>query len=188
MIRTVRFVLPLALSLLAGVATASQEKAPKPIELRDKAKIKATVEAIDPSARTLTLKGPKGRLVTLAVDESVTRFDQVKVGDEIRAEYYESILVEVHKPNERPMEESVAAAVAPIEGAKPAGVALVEETMTVTIQAIDRDTPAVTVRTMDGEDLSFRVQKKKNLEHVNVGDQVVVTRTAGLVIDVAAPK
>jgi hypothetical protein len=184
----VRLVLPCTLTLMAGLATAGQTTGPKPIHLKDKAKIKATVEAIDESARTVTLKGPKGKLVTLHVDESVTRFDQIEVGDRITAEYYESILVEVYKPNERPMAESAAAAVAPIEGAKPAGVALVEETMTVTIVAIDRDTPAVTVRTMDGETLSFRVQKKKNIEHVNVGDQVVVTRTAGLVIDVAEPK
>jgi hypothetical protein len=176
----------LVLVMVVGLVSAAEDKKPKPIVLKDEAKIEATVEAIDTSARALTLKGPKGKVVTLAVDESVTRFDQIKVGDKVKVRYHESVLVEVRKPGSEPLEASVAAAVAPKEGAKPAGVAVVQETMTVTIEAIDPEVPAVTVRTVDGNSLSFRVQKKKNLKNVNVGDMVVVTRTAGVAIDVTA--
>jgi hypothetical protein len=58
----------------------------------------------------------------------------------------------------------------------------------VEIVDIDRAIPAVTVRNADGEVVSFRVQKKKHLDHVEVGDRVVVTRTAGLVIEVEGAK
>jgi hypothetical protein len=56
----------------------------------------------------------------------------------------------------------------------------------VTITAIDHETPAVTIKTSDGAIQSYRVRNKKNLEGVKVGDKVQVTKTAALMIAVAA--
>src|SRR4029450_12061345 len=50
--------------------------------------ITATIEAIDQTTRIVTLKGPKGNLVDTYVDESSKRFDQLKVGDQVKAQYY----------------------------------------------------------------------------------------------------
>ena len=47
--------------------------------------MKASIEAIDKTARSVTLKGPRGNLVTVHADESFKRFDQLKVGDVITA-------------------------------------------------------------------------------------------------------
>jgi hypothetical protein len=165
-------------------ARAGESKPPKPIEKTEKVKVKATVEAIDHSSRTVTLKGPKGNLVDLQVDPAVTRFDQMKVGDVIQAEYYASLVLELRKAGTKPMEASVAAAAAPTEGKKPSGVAVLQETTTVTIDSIDPSIPAVTVTTMDGDHVSFRVKKKKHLKNVAPGDQVVITRTQGLLVAV----
>ncbi|MCX6922999.1 MAG: hypothetical protein NT154_07295, partial [Verrucomicrobia bacterium] len=51
----------------------------------------ASVEAIDPATREVTLKGPLGNTVTFTVDQRVKRLDEVKVGDLVRADYYISI-------------------------------------------------------------------------------------------------
>jgi hypothetical protein len=189
--RALWFVIPITLAALVGAAMAAEQKQarnPKPIRLDDHVQVKATVEAIDYANRTVTLKGPKGEMTTLEVDPSVDRFDKIQVGDQVTADYYESVVVQVHKPGEAPpAPASTKEKTQRMEGTKPAGASAVEETMTVTVEAIDRSIPAVTVRTEDGDDVSFRVRDKKNLEHVEVGDKVVITRTAGLMIKVESP-
>jgi len=60
--------------------------------------VTAKVEAIDPQKRTVTLRGPQGKAVTLKVDEQVKRFDQVKVGDEVVVRHTEAVAIAVQKP------------------------------------------------------------------------------------------
>ena len=48
-------------------------------------------------ARELTLKGPKGNYVVMECPESVKRFNEIKVGDQITVKYMEALVLEVHK-------------------------------------------------------------------------------------------
>jgi len=176
-----------SLLALTGSALAADTALPKPIVVKDKVKITATVEAIDSTNRIVTLKGPKGEMTTLNVDESVDRFNQMKVGDKVTAEYYESVAYEIEAPGANtPTGLTVGAA--PIPGAKPGGSTMSMLVAKVTIQAIDPVTPAVTVKTEAGDIVSFRVRDKKNLKNVKVGDVVVITQTKALMIAVEAPK
>ena len=50
-----------------------------------------TVEAIDPSTRTVTLKKADGTYVSVVAGPDITRFAEVKVGDKVNARYYENI-------------------------------------------------------------------------------------------------
>jgi Cu/Ag efflux protein CusF len=182
-------VLSLGLSLaLGGAALAQDSKPPKPIKVSEKVTIKATVEAIDKTNREVTLKGPKGNLLTMPVDESVQRFDQIKVGDVITAKYYESVVVQLAKPGAVPTSDATMGGVAALPGAKPGAAGATQTTTSVTIEAIDPETPAVTVRTSDGSELSFRVKNKKFLKDLKVGDQVTITQTQGLMIEVGDSK
>jgi Cu/Ag efflux protein CusF len=61
-------------------------------------------------------------------------------------------------------------------------------TATVTIQAIDMKIPSVTIKMDDGTVSSFKVEDKKNLEGVKVGDRVQITYTQALAISVAPGK
>jgi Cu/Ag efflux protein CusF len=54
----------------------------------------------------------------------------------------------------------------------------------VTIKAIDANVPSVTVLTEDGRSASCKVEDKKNLEGVKVGDKVEVTYTEAFAISV----
>jgi len=54
------------------------------VVMADLSVITATVEAIDTANRTVTLKGPGGRSVTLKVGPNAKNFDQVKVGDKVK--------------------------------------------------------------------------------------------------------
>lgn len=172
---------------LGGSALAADTALPKPIVVKDKVTMKATIEAIDSTNRLVTLKGSKGDSMTLPVDEEVVRFDQMKVGDTVTATYYESVAYEIEAPG-KPTTTGEAVAVAPIAGSKPAAAGVSMTVTTVTIEAIDPVTPAVTVKTEGGDVMSFRVRHKKNLKNVKVGDKVVITHTKALMIAVEAPK
>lgn len=182
-------VLALGISLaIAGAVVAAEDKTPKPIEVKEKVTVKAKVEAIDQVNRTITIKGKKGDMMTMPVDEAVQRFDAIKVGDTIDATYYESVVVSVLKPGTAPTGTSVAAMAGQSQGAKPGGMVAGQTTMTVTITAIDATIPAVTVQTADGNSMSFRVAKAKHLKDVKVGDQVMITETEALAVAVVASK
>ena len=49
--------------------------------------VRGTVQAIDHTARTVTVQGEGGNVVTLDVPTTATRFDQVKVGDIVAMTY-----------------------------------------------------------------------------------------------------
>ena len=167
-------------------AVAAEMTATAPIVLKDKMSMKATVVAIDHQSRTVDLKGPQGNVVTLDVDEAVKRFDAMKVGDMVTAEYFEAVSFEVQKPGTPKAPDMMVRGGGKITGEKPAGAIGDKTVTTVTITAIDKAAPAVTYRTSDGAIKSMHVRHPEYLDRVKVGDQVQVTRTAALIVSVAA--
>lgn len=71
---------------------------------------------------------------------------------------------------------------------KPSGAVSRQITATVAVEAVDAAVPSVTVKTADGNTLSFRVQDKKKLEGVNPGDKLVITYSEAVAMQVSAPK
>src|SRR5262245_689126 len=94
--------------------------------------ITATVEAIDATTRTLTVKGPKGSFVPITVPKSVERFSDIKVGDTITARYYDNIVLRL-KPAGEPAVNTSSEGVTKGGGASPAGTAGEQRTITATI-------------------------------------------------------
>jgi Cu/Ag efflux protein CusF len=167
------------IALVSVTMTYSQERTP--LSVTESVTLKATIEAIDKANRIITLKGPKGNLVNVKADESVKRFDELKVGDVVSATYSESIAVHVRKPGEpEPDKERVIVRPQDKPGAKVEDV----KTMTVTIEEIDRKAPSVTVKDSEGKSYSFRVRDPKRLEGVKVGDKVDIYYTVALLLKV----
>jgi hypothetical protein len=144
--------------------------------------ITATVEMIDRAGRMLTLKGPKGNLVDVYVDESRKGFDTLKVGDKIKATYYESILVNVRKPGDPAPKSGDVAAVGKQPDGRGGAIAR-QMTATVTIAAIDPAVPSVTVKDQKAREYSMRVEDPKRLAAVKVGDTVDITYTQALLLN-----
>lgn len=173
---------------LAGTVLASEVEAPKPITDSATVTVQATVVAIDHTNRIVLLKGPEGNLVELEVDPSVTRFNALKVGDMVTTKYHESTTYELQKPGTAAKPDSVTTQTGKYTGAKPGGGIVDTKVSTVTIVSIDANAPAVTVRTSDGEVKTVPVKDKARLSLVKPGDQVVVTKTKGLMISAEAAK
>jgi Cu/Ag efflux protein CusF len=171
---------------VVACATAPEQKKPA-VEKSRVVTITATVEALDLASRMVTLKGPKGNTITFKADDRVKNLAQVKVGDQVVAKYYESVAIQVMKPGQAQAGTAGAAATAK-PGEKPGMVATGETTITASIEAIDREMPAVNLKGSDGNVETYKVQDPKNLENVKVGDQVVITYTVAVAISVEEVK
>ena len=149
--------------------------------------IDATVQAVNPATRELTLKSPQGKVVTIKVDERVQRFDEIKVGDRILATYYTSSAVDLRAPTEEekatPFSVVEDKARAPA-GSTPAATGFRVVKAVVTIEDIDRSTRSVTFKGPHGNVATAEVKDPAALERANIGDTVVVTYTEALGIEV----
>ena len=73
---------------LSALACAQAQDKPE-VVLGDAVVLTATVEAIDKQDRTLALQGPAGNVMVIEVDKEVKNFKHIKVGDQVRVEYYD---------------------------------------------------------------------------------------------------
>lgn len=64
--------------------------------------IVATVIDVDAQNRLLTVKGPKGGIVTVEVPADMKAFDSIKKGDKISAEYAEAVAISIKTPEKAP--------------------------------------------------------------------------------------
>ena len=147
-----------------------------------------TVEAIDLEKRIVTLRRADGSVFDLTVGEEVRNLPQVRVGDEVITKYYESIFVQVTKPGaaEGPQVKGTASRAKP--GEKPAGAVAKQVTVTATVEKIDKKKMIATLKGPEGKVVDVKVRDPKNLENVNVGDQVVITYTEAVAVSVEKPK
>ena len=150
-------------------------------------KIRGTIDAIDKEKSTITLKGPKGRTVTLEVRDP-SKLDAVKVGDPVVATYVEAVAYQVRKAGTAtPGASMQEARVSSKPGENPAGAIGREVTLTATITAIDKKARTVTLKGPQGNSETVKVKDPKNLEGVKVGDLVDITYTQALAIALDKP-
>src|SRR5512139_1820606 len=137
-------------ALLATSAAGDQKAAPGKIGTSESVMVRATVEAVDPAAHTVTLKGPRGKTFTVSVDDKVKNLSGLKVGDEVVATYYEAVAFELKKPGEAVPGKTEKEAVAPGKGPGGPGMAGRQVTIVAAIEAIDEAKGTVTLRSPDG--------------------------------------
>lgn len=187
--------------LFATMATAwaqaptTTEKAPAPAKTdkmpagREAAgvKVHGTVDAVDKDKGTVTLKGPKGRTITLAVRDK-SKLDVIKVGDPVVATYVEAVAFQVRKagsgsPGVKVTEERATSK----PGETPAGAVSRKVTVTATVDGIDKKAKTVTIKGPEGNAETIKVKDPKNLEGVKVGDLVDITYAQALAVALDTP-
>ena len=184
--RFVKYVCVAALTVGGLVWTPAHASAQKPVTKSAEVSKTFTIVAIDQSSRLVTLRDDQGVSETIACGPEVKRFDALKVGDKVTFRYHESLVHAIRKAG-APAAPSAGAAITRAPGDKPGGTISAEMTATVTINAIDPAVPSVGITTSDGRKMSFKVEDRKNLEGVKVGDQVEITYTQALAVSVSAP-
>ena len=174
----------MALCLASGAAVSAGQTVTKAAAVSTT----ATIQAIDATARTITLRDDKGQEDTYTAGPEITRFDELKVGDMVKMTYYESLVFQVRQPGEKPDAATVAAGLTRAKTALPAGSLAVQDKMTVTVKALDPAVPSVTVTTPDGRTVTRKIEDKKHIEKLKVGDQVDITYTRALLTQIERAK
>ena len=153
------------------------------------AKITASVEAIDSAARTVTLKGPRGKVVTLAVGPEVKNFAQVKVGDLVVVRYAEALTLELKKDGKELRQRSEREGSETAQpGERPAAAAGRQITVIADVTAVDRKKQVVTLRGPK-QTVELKLRDPKQVKLVKVGDQVEATYQEAMAVSVEpAPK
>lgn len=169
----------LAAVLALGPSTAAAGQ--PPVTKQNEVSVTATIKAIDAATRSVTLRSETGEEDTFTVSPVVTRFDQLKVGDTIKATYVESLVFQVRKPG-----TPATAAGTTLAGARlkdvPGGAIGKQQTTTVTVKAVDPNVPSITVTTADGLTLTRKIADKANLAGVEAGDRIEITYTQAVMV------
>jgi Cu/Ag efflux protein CusF len=153
-------------------------------------KVRGTISAVDKENHTVTLKGPRGRTLTLEVHDPA-KLEVLKVGDPVVGTYYEAILIEVKKAGTAtPGATMQEGRVGSKPGETPAGAMARQITITGTIVAIHPKVPSVAIKGPQGGVQSVKVKDVTALADVKVGDLVELTYTQALAValDKPAPK
>ena len=172
MLRTFAFALLAMLPVGAFTQTVTRQ---------DQVTQTATITAIDKGSRSITLQAANGDRKTFTVGPAVKRFNQLKVGDMIRATYYDSLVLQLRKPGTAPA-PSTSTSVAERLKDRPGGVVAMQETTAVTVKAVDTNVPSLTVVTAAGLTETWKIADRKNLEGVAPGDRIEMTYTKGVVV------
>lgn len=165
------------------------ETAPGKGTVTNVVKISASVEAVDAANRTVTLKGPRGKVMTLPVGPDVKNFDRIKVGDFVVVRYVEALTLELKKGGTavvaRTDREGGASAK---PGESPAAGAARQVTVVADVIAVDNKQQIVTLRGPNRV-VDLKLRDPKQIALVKVGDQVEATYTEAAMISVEpAPK
>ena len=147
--------------------------------------VTATVEAIEQASRKVTLKEPDGTYTIITAPPEVKRFDELKVGDTITVRYYENIVVRLKEPGEKDVNSATEGNTRGT-GAKPGATFADQRTITATITQLDLKAPSITFTGPNGWAYSSRVEDKKILSKLKVGDKVDITWTAAALMSVDA--
>ncbi len=152
------------------------------------AEITATITAIDAKTREVTLKGPQGNEKTVTAGPEVKNFAQMKVGDQVRMQFVEALVLELKKGSTAPVgrvDEDAAQGAKP--GERPAGIVGRRVTIVAEVVALDAATQSVTLRGPK-RTVTLDVQDPAQFALMAKGDRVEATYTEAVAISVEPAK
>lgn len=147
-----------------------------------------TVQSVDPATRMLTLKEADGSMFTCMAGKEVRNFDQIKVGDEVRAVMVDELAVSVRKAGTQPAAGAMDMIALAPKGAKPGMLMVKSDELTTKILGIDTSKRLLTIEGPAGHDKIIKAAPSVNLAELSKGDDVIVRWTQAMAIDVSAPE
>ena len=151
--------------------------------------LRGTVQSIDRTARTVTVQGESGSVVTLDVPTTATRFDQLKVGDSVAMTYYDRVSVRPKAPGEPAVNQVLEPTTTANPGALPGATRARQRVATMTLTALDPATRSVTFSGPTGSTYTrilIDTVDPAVFSSLTVGDRVDVTWTEALSLQVTA--
>jgi hypothetical protein len=149
-------------------------------------KMTAKVISVDAASRKVVVS-QDGKETTLKCGPDVINFDQIRVGDELKATVTEELAVSM-ATEAAPSSDGAAAVVALApKGAKPGGIVATTVQVTAKVTAIDLKNHKATLQFPDGTARTVAVRPDVDLTQRKVGEQVVIRTTETLAVSVEKP-
>ena len=147
--------------------------------------VTAKVEAINHETRAVTLKQNDGTSIDFIAGEEARNLDQVSVGDNVTAEYIESVSIQVMASDDPQAGQVEVIAAGRSEKGEMPGAAVVETQVEVsTVEAINIEANTFKLKSADGSIKEYTARNPENLKKSAVGDIVVTTYTQAMAISV----
>ena len=147
--------------------------------------MEAVVTDINLETRQVTLKGPQGNSVTLTAREKVVKLEDVKVGDTLAATYMAAIEGELREPTEEELANPwvvVEEGGMSEEGADPAiGAARIIRAVC-TIEGMNRELGAVTIKDPNGKLHLIGGVEPEKMDGVTLGQTIVIVYAEALAL------
>jgi hypothetical protein len=145
------------------------------------------VTAVDAAKRTVTLNNEAGENNTYKLGKNVRNFDQIRVGDQVKATLLESVAVTVSKSSAAPDAGAQGVVAVAPKGAMPGVVMAKTRQITAKIVSVDAQARTVTVEGPMGGKPTIKVGPNVNLNELQPGDDVTLRVTDALAIRVEKP-
>jgi hypothetical protein len=109
----------------------------------------------------------------LEVSHGARNFDQIEIGNRVRAEYFESVTIYFGKPGQKPDASDGLVAARSAKGEKPAALAVETVDVSARVQAIDRSKRLLTLQLPDGSITKTSVDPSLNaFDTLKEGDTI----------------
>ena len=183
---TAGFAVAVALISPAGAQTkaAVVGTAPGMAAAAQTVSITATITVVDKKTRDITLNGPQGNEVTFTAGPDVKNFDNLKVGDQVKADYTEALTLELKKGGGLVVQRTDKAAVAGAKpGELPAGAGGRQVTIVADVVAVDAAKQTIALKGPQ-RTVELRIPNPEQFKKISKGDQVEATFTQAVAIAV----
>ena len=170
----------MALAMIVSAAVQAQQDRPG-AAAAEAVEAVVVVRGVDYQARTVTLQGPDGKLVTMQVPPEAQNLDQVHAGSRFRVRYLQSLAVFISPVGGEPAAGEASAMELAEKGATPAGVVVNVKQIQARVEDIDYDGRRVVLSGPQGNLVELAVDERvQRLNEIKPGDIVVVRYTEAL--------
>lgn len=182
-----KFVMSLiaVLAVAVLIQSAPVQAGDQEIILGEAVMITAEVVGIDRVDRTVVLLGPEGNVVAVEVGPEARNFDQIRIGDQLKVKYFQSVAVYIDMHGNQPEASAGIVTARSAKGDKPAGFAVETVDISATVHSIDRSKRSVTLSLHSGGTVTTQVDKSVEIyDKLKKGDLVHVRYTEAIAISV----
>ena len=176
----------LTIGLVAVAATDGLGQQPAPAVTSRTESIVATVQAVYPDKRSLTLVGPEGQARSVFVGPEV-KLDRIHAGDKVNVSYYQGLAAQIARGDQIVTDPAAADFAYKNTSGAPGGGAGSSVTVTVRILGVDLGNNTVAFQDADGTQHVIAVKSPNMREFIRTlkpGDNVDVTYTESLAVTV----
>lgn len=142
----------------------------------------ASVTAIDPAQRSFTLMDEEGNTRVFTAPAEMQNYDQLKVGDKVRATVGQERIVYLRAPGEANMDGAAGVVATAPQGSKPGMLIADSIEVTAVVKGIDPVQHTATLKFANGNERTIKVRPDVEIKDEYLGREVVLRITSAFAI------